>query len=491
MKFGQEFAQALASEGFPQHWVDSAIGYKNLKKCIKKVQRELLEIGLDASTIQHLSGPISGDDSPEPEKNFENREFVSTAEPGLGRILEEFSPQMHLLVDSVTGEPLDAALTADTKKHLEKLARHEMLIKGRHAELGHATHHVGSIGSIASFESDRRGSEHSIASNQHDSQHAAKWIQVPLASAKDFFDLLEPKLQELEALNTAEEAKLEGDILDLGDMVEDVTEPVRDGFEAKRAVSYRDLYFWREMFRLYMEKPIFYSSTEQNRGALTFTEAKSRLQAYDAQLRDTGLLAKLKTPQAKLAARRFLDVNLDILKIMQFQEMNARAMTKILKKFDKRTHLDNQNYLLDLRKRHPTLLTNGSAKQASGFANSIARDLSAEISSKVLAIVPQLDDWTCPICYAMAWRPVSLGCCKSVFCIRCIIKLQDEGMKRCPCCNKETVMGADGRNLHFETMDFLEKYFPLEVKKRQRENEKAALAREYGEEFVKPGCSVM
>jgi hypothetical protein len=53
-------------------------------------------------------------------------------------------------------------------------------------------------------------------------------------------------------------------------------------------------------------------------------------------------------------------------------------------------------------------------------------------------------------------------------------------------------MAADGRNLDFETMDFLEKYFPLEVKKRQKENERALLERNYGEEFVRPPqCMVM
>nr|POF14235.1 hypothetical protein CFP56_03259 [Quercus suber] len=115
----------------------------------------------------------------------------------------------------------------------------------------------------------------------------------------------------------------------------------------------------------------------------------------------------------------------------------------------------------------------------------------AEIGSKVISIVPQIDDWDCPVCYSMAWRPVSLGCCNSRFCIRCVIKMQDEDMKRCPCCNSETVMQADGRNIDFDAMDFLEKYFPLEVKKRQKENERAQLVRDYGEEFTRPACSVM
>lgn len=498
MKFGQEYAAALARDEFPQHWLDSAIEYKQLKKCIKKVQRELESIGLDAPTIEKLAQWLKTPDEQrqdggnsnaksDGESDSDRKSKDGQAEPTSDQdsIPEEFTPQLRVLVDSKTGTPLDATLAPETRANLEKLARSEMLMTSRHAELGHAIHHVNSLqasreGDSASDESDKEGPAET------------KWIQIPLVSAKNFFDTLEPKLDELEALNEAEEKKLEMDILDLGDMVEDVTEPVREGFEAKRKISYRDLYFWREMFRLYLEKPIFYSETERNRGALSFDEAKRNLQAYDEQLRSTGLLAKMRTPLAKKAAQRFLDLNVDILRIMHFQEMNARAMRKILKKFDKRTHLEGQMFMAAVRKRHPALLSGTGNSIGNGFANSIARDLQAELSTKVLAIVPQLEDWTCPVCLGMAWRPVSLGCCRSVFCIRCIIQLQDQKMMRCPCCNTETVMAADGRNLDFETMDFLEKYFPLEVKKRQKENEKALLERNYGEEFVRPPqCSVM
>jgi E3 ubiquitin-protein ligase BAH len=481
MKFGQEYAAALAREDFPQHWLDSAIEYKQLKKCIKKVQRELASIGLDAPTIEKLAQWL---ETPDEHQGDGDKSKDAGSAADLNTIPEEFTPQLRVLVDSKTGTPLDATLAPETRANLEKLARSELLIAGRRAELGHTLHRVTTLqaqveGDSASDESDR------------ETPTETRWIQIPLVSAKNFFDTLGPKLDELEALNEAEEKKLEMDILDLGDMVENVTEPVREGFEARRKISYRDLYFWREMFRLYLEKPIFYSETERNRGALSFDEAKRNLQAYDEQLRASGLLAKMKTPLAKRAAQRFLDLNVDILKIMHFQEMNARAMRKILKKFDKRTHLEGQMFMAAVRKRHPALLTSGS-NTGSGFANAIARDLQAELSTKVLAIVPQLEDWTCPVCLGMAWRPVSLGCCRSVFCIRCIIHLQDQKMMRCPCCNTETVMSADGRNLDFETMDFLEKYFPLEVKKRQKENERALLERNYGEEFVRPPqCTVM
>lgn len=487
MKFGQEYQRFFADEVFPDRWRDSAIEYKHLKKCIKKVRGELSSIGLDAETIGQLNEWI---DVPAPKANgaHESKGYYSAAEPSLDTVLEEFVPQLRVLVDSRTGQPIDAALAPETRTSLQRLAKHEMILTGRRSQIG------GAVQPPALVRKESDSGDADTPDRSSSPVRETRWVQLPLASARDFFDLLEPKLEELEALRTAETQNLEQDILDLGDAVEDVIEPVREGFEARRAISYRDLYFWREMFRLYMEKPIFYSETEARRGALTFKEAKGRLEDYDSQLRSSGLMAKMKTPQAKRAAQQFLDVNVDILKVMHFQEMNARAMAKILKKFDKRTHIEGQLFLQPLSARYPALLTNSTAlaaNSAGGFANSIARDLSAEIASKVLAIIPQLDDWNCPVCYSMAWKPVSLRCCKSVFCIRCIIHLQDEGMKRCPVCNRETVMAADGRNIDFEAMDFLEKYFPMEAKKRQKENERATMVRTYGEEFVRPGCVVM
>lgn len=484
MKFGHEYEKALASEAFPEQWLGSAIDYKFLKKCIKKVHLELKGLGLDAETINRLSDPLV-EQSTTLRASIDHHDYHSAEQPHPETITEDFSPQLRVLVDSRTGTPLDATLTPETRASLQRLAKHGMVTAVRHNHLGHNT----------TREEPEAAYEEPVEERTESSNpdvHDTKWVQIPLARTKHFFDLLAPKLEELEHLRDAETHKLEDEILSLGEAVENVVEPVLEGYEAKRKVSYRDLYFWREMFRLYMENPVFYSSTEQNRGALTFSEAKGRLQAYDQQLRDTGLLAKMKTPAAKVAAKQFLDLNVDILKIIGFQEMNARAMTKILKKFDKRTHLEGQQFLGDITRKYPALLQSRTkpGKATAGFANSIARDLHAEISSKVLGIVPQIDDWNCPVCYSMAWRPVSLSCCRAVFCIRCIIKLQDEGHSRCPMCNSETVMKADGRNINFEAMDFLEKYFPLESKRRQKENEKADLVRSYGEEFVKPGCAV-
>ncbi|KAF2169613.1 hypothetical protein M409DRAFT_52140 [Zasmidium cellare ATCC 36951] len=485
MKFGHEYETALASEGYPEQWVNSAIDYKHLKKCIKRVHKELESLGLDEHTLAAMNDLVAQPQTPNPAAT-DSKDYLSAANPDLSPIQEEFAPQLKVLVDSKTGRALDARLAPETKASLQKLARHEMVVEGRKKRLEQAQAQARPkqpqvLGETAPVHDGSERKE-SVTPDVED----ARWVYVPLASAQDFFEMLEPKLAELDALRDAETRNLEEKILDLGDLVEDVVQPVREGYEAKRSISYRDLYFWREMFRLYLEKPIFYSETEQKRGAITFDEAKKNLENYDQTLRETGLLAKMKTPKAKAAAQQFLDLNLQILKVMHFQEMNARAMRKILKKFDKRTHLQGDKFAKNLIVKYPEIKSNKS-----GFADSIGRDLQAEMGTKVLAIVPQLDDWICPVCCEMAWRPVNLGCCRAVLCIRCVIDLQAKGMTKCPMCNAETVMQANGKNLDMDTMEFLEIYFPMEVKKRQKENEMAQLARDYGDEFIKPGCTVM
>lgn len=54
MKFAHEYETALKQEGYPDRWVQSAISYRQLKKCIKKVEMELSRIGLDPETLRQL-----------------------------------------------------------------------------------------------------------------------------------------------------------------------------------------------------------------------------------------------------------------------------------------------------------------------------------------------------------------------------------------------------------------------------------------------------
>jgi len=63
MKFAHEFVASLKKEEYPQGWIDSAISYRKLKKCIKKVEGELRGLGLDPPILKQLWQNINNNTS--------------------------------------------------------------------------------------------------------------------------------------------------------------------------------------------------------------------------------------------------------------------------------------------------------------------------------------------------------------------------------------------------------------------------------------------
>jgi E3 ubiquitin-protein ligase BAH len=107
MKFGHTFQEALAADTYPPEWVAAAIRYRQLKKCIKKVQKELVSLGLCGKTLQQLVD------------NGERKGLISYWFQGT---LKEFAPMLVLTIDPEQGIPIDLELQEDTRKALEELA---------------------------------------------------------------------------------------------------------------------------------------------------------------------------------------------------------------------------------------------------------------------------------------------------------------------------------------------------------------------------------
>lgn len=73
---------------------------------------------------------------------------------------------------------------------------------------------------------------------------------------------------------------------------------------------------------------------------------------------------------------------------------------------------------------------------------------------------------------SVAWRPIRLSC-QHVFCVRCLIKAQKNGMRSCPMCRHPTaVKNATALNLDEGLQNFLKMYFPQEIKEKKRDNER-------------------
>lgn len=97
--------------------------------------------------------------------------------------------------------------------------------------------------------------------------------------------------------------------------------------------------------------------------------------------------------------------------------------------FDKRTSLG-------IAKAFPTAVHSDKL-----LAGNIAKDVCAQMSQELVSVVPQLNDYLCPVCFSVAYRPIRLDC-QHVFCIRCVIKIQRRREKHCPLCRADVVMEA-------------------------------------------------
>lgn len=127
--------------------------------------------------------------------------------------------------------------------------------------------------------------------------------------------------------------------------------------------------------------------------------------------------------------------------------------------FDKRT-------ALGARETFPEFIASDSF-----LASHLARAICYTMSSSLLNLIPQLDNYLCPICSSISVKPVRLSC-SHVFCVRCLVKLQRAQKRFCPMCRRDAVLEADSTNLDLSLLSFLKVYFPKETKLKQQENEK-------------------
>ncbi|KAF5588136.1 RING finger [Fusarium subglutinans] len=512
MKFGHDFKETLRAQDFPAHWVDHAIPYSQLKKCLKKVARELHELGLDPETLRELLNP--DETSPVALKYKLN-----------GGADSHLRPKLIVQVHLQDGVPVDASLAPNTRDFLNKIAIN--LPQNQPAQLESATKSPGSdsVKDVAKAETvvettsapsaetvdalvDEANHKLAIAvadektvqitekpasdSDQTESiaeptnnglietsatspatgatEGTYEIIEVPLTFDAEFFEMLQSDVSNLDALQMEEEKTMTSEIVALGKEVEQVVKPKR--------FSKTDLARWRQIFELYLDAEIFFATHEQDHGERSSQVALRQLQWFQDQVAKQNLVKDFKLPESTAAFNRFINLNASLLKNMQFQELNKTAVVKILKKFDKRT-------ALGVARKFPTVVHSDKL-----LAGTVARDVCAQMSQELVSKVPQLNDYLCPVCFSVAYLPVRLDC-QHVFCIRCVIKIQRRKEKHCPLCRADVVLKASAMNLDYELQKYMKKYFAKEVKEKARANEIERGIEDYGPGYVHQECCIM
>ncbi|KAI5857289.1 SPX domain-containing protein [Durotheca rogersii] len=452
MKFAQEFRKSLQRGGFPQKWVDSAVPYRQLKKCLKKVTQELCELGLDKDTVARLAAGAKHPSTVGFHYIFDGKDGAS----------KHFRPKLTFFIHIQDEVAVDAQLTPPTRSFLETIASRAP------KALTDWPDQVESPAMTESIDDSNPGEAPVLRSNPS----PVRRVEVPLVFDGEFFDILQTDVSNLDALQEEEQDKLVNQITTLGHEISKATKPTR-GRKARD-----DLEIWRGIFVSYVDACVFFSTREIDHGARTSAQAVMQLQWFQDQVLSRKLIQRLRLDKSRQAYIRFLNMNALLLQMLKFQEMNSLAVTKILKKFDKRTSLGVSRVF-------PT-----TVQSTHLFAGSAARDICAQMSSELIAVVPQLDDYLCPICFAVAYWPIRLDC-QHVFCSRCLVKMSRKVEKYCPLCRAEVLMQAGLDNLDSKRAAFLREYFPKEVKEKIRANERERNREIFGPNYSDSPCSVM
>jgi E3 ubiquitin-protein ligase BAH len=148
-------------------------------------------------------------------------------------------------------------------------------------------------------------------------------IEVPLNFDGEFFELLQTDLAQLDKLQRQEDDDMNREIVALRQDISEATKP--------RRFHKSDLAIWRELFELYSDAQIFFSSHERDHGTRSSAKALSQLVWFQDQIEIHNLPERFRLPSSHLAYSRFLALNATLLKRLKFQEINQRAVAKIMK----------------------------------------------------------------------------------------------------------------------------------------------------------------
>ena len=251
-------------------------------------------------------------------------------------------PHLFIVVDAGSGNAIDAGLTEATKDYLRLLIRQRASPeseRGRDSINGtqsiaeaastapDETHCDGSIegASTALWDSVLQGRTTDAGVNPSEQELVPQRIEVPLTFDSEFFRLLTRQITGLDRLQEAEQEQLNLSIPSLGHMVSHATTPRR--FSSSKS----DLSRWRQVFELYTEANIFFSTTELDHGARTAATAAKQLQWFTDEVNKRKLARQFKNNESPTAFEMFVGLNVHLVRNLRFQEVNRTAMFKILK----------------------------------------------------------------------------------------------------------------------------------------------------------------
>lgn len=244
--------------------------------------------------------------------------------------LPNFEPKLIFLVNPKNGIPVDVCLSPQTRVYLQSLvvpvqntSNGGRISAANSYELIKDGDSIGSNGGLHT--QNPRGGEfgNSVSSNDPNNQGCLR-IEIPLRYDSEFFHLLNQELSGLQDLQSHERSKLTNEIGALGREISTLAAP-------SHGAAKSDFYIWREILTLYTECSVFFSTNEREQFQRNSSTAQIQLKKFSEKMSEIKVAKRLRRRESHIAMDRFLHINTILFRNLKFQELNATAMTKILK----------------------------------------------------------------------------------------------------------------------------------------------------------------
>ena len=242
------------------------------------------------------------------------------------------------------------------------------------------------------------------------SHYAPRTIEIILSADSEFFNLLTQELSSIDALQAQQKNILTVQVNDLGKEISAVARPSKQG-------SQSDMYAWREIFALYRDASVFFASTERDHGARNAAQARDGIQRFTNQLQAQNFVCPFSKTWLTVAASQ-------VQKQTQqgspnfFPQHQPDSSTE--PSIPRNEHTSNPKNSQEVRQtdvphvQNPSgqLLTSSASSSFPEFMSSdpfftesLVRGICFVMSENLLSILPQLDDYICPVCASITYRP--------------------------------------------------------------------------------------
>ncbi|KAF5381778.1 hypothetical protein D9615_005505 [Tricholomella constricta] len=549
MHFSKTYTQLLLS--LPPELRENAIQYRQLKKLINQIVRELSSLGLSPAVLQELlerskeesdelsdgKGKKRADDADPNEESPSPSTPAYTRRHNLPKVIYEvvddsgrIEPHLRLWVDAPTDSsgsgssprPLDEEVDgsepitevaregeADSAANppqgqmslLWRLQRQAWLANAE--ERGSADVSAAHIAEVDAYEDNLpiHPNPEAAPSLDHERPHAITGTEVviPLAADMLFFTTLSTAINDLSAHLVTVQSDFVDTLNTLSRTISNSARPTSSTSPAFRPHSGLTSKPWRvanvskTKSDLYSWREIFqlYIEAEVFESVHELDRGERSLEESENRLK---LFAERVTARG-LGDDRKLKNKASREALESFLELNVFILN--LKKFQFANSEATRKILKKHTKRtslpflNDEICTHAVLPRANA-ATKLPRVLVQAIGETLLPIIPHLDDYACLICTSIAFKPIRLNC-SHLFCVRCLVKMQKRGKGDCPMCRAPCVLTADRTNVDWALLNFMQDWFPIESREKLLQNEKEAAREELEELGLDPdqNCTVM